>query len=65
VELLKHVVAVKDDSLRDDHPSLLMSVETLADMYAELPVAVGSDETLSSPSSDSFTTAGSANFGLE
>ena len=64
VELLEHVVAVEADSLRDDHPSRLVSVEALADMYAELPVAVSFDETSSSASSDSFRTAGSANFGV-
>jgi tetratricopeptide (TPR) repeat protein len=64
VRLLEHVVAVEAYSLQDNHPSRLVSVEALADMYAELPVAVGSDETSSSASSDSFTTAGSANFGV-
>jgi tetratricopeptide (TPR) repeat protein len=64
VELLEHVVAVEADSLRDDHPSRLVSVEALADMYAELPVAVSFDETSSPASSDSFRTAGSANFGV-
>jgi tetratricopeptide (TPR) repeat protein len=65
VGLLEHVVAVEANSLRDDHPSRLVSVEALADMYAELPVAVGSDETSSSASSDSFTTAGSTSFGVD
>jgi hypothetical protein len=65
VGLLEHVVAVEANSLRDDHPSRLVSVEALADMYAELLVAVSSDKTSSSASSDSFTTAGSANFGFE
>jgi hypothetical protein len=73
VGLLEHVVAVEADSLKDVHPSRLVSLEALAAMYAEaladmyryakLPVAVGSDETSSSASSDSFMTAGSANFG--
>jgi tetratricopeptide (TPR) repeat protein len=64
VELLEHVVAVEADSLQDDHPLRLVSVEALADMYAELLVAVSFDETSSSASSDSFRTAGSANFGV-
>jgi tetratricopeptide (TPR) repeat protein len=60
VALLEHVVAVEADSLRDDHPSRLVLVEALADMYVEL--AVDSDETSSSASFKSFTTARSANF---
>jgi thioredoxin-like negative regulator of GroEL len=58
VELLEHVLAVEANSLRDDHPSRLLSIEALADMYAEL--AVDSDETSSSASFKSFTTARSA-----
>jgi tetratricopeptide (TPR) repeat protein len=63
VELLEHVVAVEADSLRDDHPSRLVSVEALADMHVEL--AVDSDETSSSASFKSFTTARSANYVIE
>jgi hypothetical protein len=58
------VVAVKANSLQDDHPSQLVLVEALADMYTELPVAVSSNEMSSSASSDNFMTAGSANFGV-
>jgi hypothetical protein len=65
VELLEHVVAVEADSLCDDYPLRLVSMEALADMYAELPVAISSDKTPSSASSNSFTIAGSANFGDE
>jgi tetratricopeptide (TPR) repeat protein len=63
VELLEHVVAVEADSLRDDHPSRLVSVKALADMYVEL--AMDSDETSSSTSFKSFTTARSASFVIE
>jgi hypothetical protein len=63
VALLEHVVAVEADSLRDDHPLRLVSVEALADMYVEL--AVDSDETSSSASFKSFTTARSANYVIE
>jgi tetratricopeptide (TPR) repeat protein len=63
VALLEHVVAVKADSLRDDHPPRLASVEALADMHVEL--AVDSDETSSSASFKSFTTARSANYVIE
>jgi tetratricopeptide (TPR) repeat protein len=42
VALLQRVVIIKARTLRDDHPSRLVSVEALADMYAEL--AVNSDE---------------------
>ena len=41
--------------LRTDHPSLLLSVEALADMHAKL--AVQSDEALYSSSLESPTTA--------
>jgi tetratricopeptide (TPR) repeat protein len=61
VELFEYV---KANSLRDNRPSRLVSVEALADMYAELPVAVGSDEMSSSAHSDSFTTASSADFSV-
>jgi tetratricopeptide (TPR) repeat protein len=63
VALLEHVVAVEADSLRDDHPSRLVSVKALADMHVEL--AVDSDETSSSASFKSFTTARSANLVIE
>jgi hypothetical protein len=45
VELLEHVVSIKARILRDDHPSRLVSVEVLNDMYAKL--AVDPDEAFS------------------
>jgi hypothetical protein len=42
VGLLEHAVAVEAGTLREDHPSRLVSVEALADMLAEL--AIDSDE---------------------
>ncbi|KAF1926681.1 uncharacterized protein M421DRAFT_422655 [Didymella exigua CBS 183.55] len=58
VDLLESVVEIKTRVLRADHPSLLVSVEVLADIYANL--AVASDEAPSSSSLGSPTTAGSA-----
>jgi hypothetical protein len=60
VEMLEHVVTIEADSLRDDHPSRLVSVEALADMYTEL--AVDPDEAVSSASFNSFTKASSSSF---
>jgi hypothetical protein len=36
VELLEHVVAVEARSLRDDHPSRLVSLGALAALHAEI-----------------------------
>ncbi|KAJ4331117.1 hypothetical protein N0V95_009941 [Ascochyta clinopodiicola] len=58
VDLLESVVEIKTRVLRADHPSLLVSVEVLADIYADL--AVDSDEAPSSSSLGSPTMAGPA-----
>jgi hypothetical protein len=55
MELLEHVVAI-----RHDHPSRLVCVEALDVMRDK--VAVASDETSSSASLSSLSTAGSADF---
>ena len=49
--LIGHVVSVKARTLRDDHPSRLVSVEPLADMYAELAVDSDKASSLSRESS--------------
>jgi tetratricopeptide (TPR) repeat protein len=38
MELMEHVVAVEARTLRDDHPSRVVSAEMLADWYADLAV---------------------------
>ncbi|CAN9191629.1 unnamed protein product [Alternaria alternata] len=45
VELLEHVVSIKGRTLREDHPSRLVSVKVLNDMYAK--IAVDPDEAFS------------------
>jgi hypothetical protein len=51
VDLLEIAMEFKTRVVRVDHPSLLVSIEVLTEMYAEL--AVKSDEALSSSSLDS------------
>jgi hypothetical protein len=63
VELPESVVGIKTYVLRADHPSQLMSVEALANVYAEL--FVKSNEASSSSSLESFTTAGFAEYDMQ
>jgi hypothetical protein len=63
VELLEHVIAVEARTLQDDHPLRLVSVEALADMYAEL--VVDSDEASSSSLLQSLTIAGLVKFVMQ
>ena len=60
MELLELVVEIKTRVLRADHPSLLVSVEVLADIYADL--AVDSDEAPSISSLRSLTITDVADF---
>ncbi|KAF2629469.1 hypothetical protein BU25DRAFT_420306 [Macroventuria anomochaeta] len=59
-DLPENVVKIRTRILRADHPSLLISVEALADMCAEL--AVDSAETSLSSSPESPSMAGSGDF---
>ena len=60
MELLEPVVEIKTRVLRADHPSLLVSVEVLAGIYADL--AVDSDEAPSISSFGSLTMTDVADF---